>query len=192
MDEGKFFSCITIENRKDNFCWEVINVYGPVKEINGEFLQELYQKIQRCQDPFVICGDFNMIRYSHEKSSRGAHNVWMDMFNSFIEDTALRDIKRVGGRFTWTNKQRNSVMSNLDRFFVSGEWEQKYPKVFVRTLIRVGSDHSPILLDDGMEFSQRSRVFRFESAWLASSEFKSQIIEKWPGRERKFRIIGRG
>jgi hypothetical protein len=40
------------------------------------------------------------------------------MFNSFIEDTTLREIKRVGGRFTWTNKQRNPVMSNLDRFCV--------------------------------------------------------------------------
>jgi hypothetical protein len=69
-----------------------------------------------------------MIRYSHEKSSGTPHNVWVDMFNSFIEDTTLREIKRVGGRFTWTNKQRNLVMSNLDRFFVSGEWEQKYPK----------------------------------------------------------------
>jgi exonuclease III len=48
MDEGEFFSSITIENRKDNF-WEVINVYGPVKkERKGVFLQELYQKIQRC------------------------------------------------------------------------------------------------------------------------------------------------
>jgi hypothetical protein len=59
-----------------------------------------------------------MIRYSHEKSYGGPHNVWMDRFNSFIEDTTLREIKRVGGRFTWTNKQRNPVMSNLDRFCV--------------------------------------------------------------------------
>jgi hypothetical protein len=54
------------------------------------------------------------------------------MFNSFIEDTALRKIKRVGGRFTWTNKQRNPVMSNLDRFLVSGEcdmtWFPDLPK----------------------------------------------------------------
>jgi hypothetical protein len=53
---------------------------------------------------------------------------------------------------------------------VSGEWEQKYPKVFVRTLIRVGSDHSPILLDDGMEFSRRPRVFRLNlHGWLVQN-----------------------
>jgi hypothetical protein len=67
----------------------------------------------------------------------------------------------------------------------SSEWEQKYPKVFMRTLIRVGSNHSPILLDDGMEFSPRPRVFRSESTWLASSEFKNKIIEKWPVREEE-------
>jgi endonuclease/exonuclease/phosphatase family metal-dependent hydrolase len=42
-------------------------------------------------------------------------------------------------------------MSNLDRFFVSRDWEQRYPKVLVRTLTRVGLDHNPILLDDGVE-----------------------------------------
>jgi hypothetical protein len=46
------------------------------------------------------------------------------MFNSFINDIALLEIYRgEGGRFIWTNKQRNHVMTNLDRFFVSKEWE---------------------------------------------------------------------
>jgi hypothetical protein len=115
-----------------------------------------------------------MITYYHENSSGVVHNMWMDTFNSFIVDTAVREIKRGGSRYTWINKHKNPVMSNLDRFFVSKEWEQKYPKVFVRTLVRVGSDRNPILLNDGVDSVQRQRLFRFEKAWL--------LIEKWPKR----------
>jgi hypothetical protein len=52
-----------------------------------------------------------------EKSTGANYNVWMNMFNSFVNDTALMEIYRGGDRFTWTNKQRTHVMSNLDRFF---------------------------------------------------------------------------
>jgi hypothetical protein len=139
-------------------------------------------EIQRCGKLIVVCGDFNMLRYCHEKGYGGVHNAWMDMFNGFIDDTALMEIKRVGSTFTWTNKQRNLVMSNLDRFMVSRDWEQSYPKVYVRSLTRVGSYHSPILLDDGVESPQRRRIFRFEKACLSNADFKKRIIKKWPAR----------
>jgi hypothetical protein len=45
-----------------------------------------------------------MLRYCYDKSSGGVHNIWMDMFNGFIDDTALIEIKRVGSSFTWTNR----------------------------------------------------------------------------------------
>jgi hypothetical protein len=130
----------------------------------------------------VVCGDFNIVRYCHGKSSRGVHSIWMDMFNGFIEGTTLIEIKRLGSTFTWTNKQKNLVMSVLDRFFVSRHWEQKYPKVHVRSLIRVRSDHRPILLDDGTNQLRRRGTFKFEKAWISNLDFKKRILEKWPIR----------
>ena len=53
----------------------------------------------------------------------------------------------------------------------------------MRTLIRVGSDHSPIFLDDGVDSALRVRMFRFEKAWLLNPEFKNKMFEKWPVRE---------
>jgi hypothetical protein len=64
MDEGLFFSNVIVVNKQDNFSWEIINVYGLVRnEKKGIFLQELYQKLMRCEVPVVVCGDFNMIKY---------------------------------------------------------------------------------------------------------------------------------
>jgi hypothetical protein len=71
----------------------------------------------------MIGGDFNMIRFSYEKSTEADHTVWMDMFNSFINDDALMELVRGGSRYTWTNKQENPIRSNLDRVLVTKEWE---------------------------------------------------------------------
>jgi hypothetical protein len=46
----------------------------------------------------------------------------------------------------------------------SKEWEQKYPKFKIFTLTRVGSDHCPLLLDDGTKIDQFKRGFRLEPA----------------------------
>jgi hypothetical protein len=35
MDEGWYFSSISVENKRDKLCWEIINVYGPVKTEKG-------------------------------------------------------------------------------------------------------------------------------------------------------------
>jgi hypothetical protein len=106
MGEGDHFSWVNIRNRMDGFCWEVINVYGHVKrEFKATFLQDLYQKIQANCGPLMVGGrDFNMIRYPHEKSSGSENIVWMDMLNSFINDSTLIELIRGGSRFTWTNK----------------------------------------------------------------------------------------
>jgi hypothetical protein len=49
--------------------------------------------VQRSVSPLVICGDFNLIRYAHEKSIGTSHTIWMDIFNNFINDTALIEMK---------------------------------------------------------------------------------------------------
>jgi hypothetical protein len=41
-----------------------------------------------------------MIRYAHEKSTGTNYTIWMDMFNSFINDTTTIEMIREGSRFT--------------------------------------------------------------------------------------------
>jgi hypothetical protein len=138
MGEREFFSWVKIRNRMDDFCWELINVYGHVKkELKPAFLQELYQRIQRGSGPVMVGGgDFNMIRYPHEKSSGSEYTMWMGMFNGFIDDMTLIELVRGGSRFTWTNKHANPIRSNLDMVLVNKEWEQHFPKIRVRALGR--------------------------------------------------------
>uniref|UniRef100_A0A453JZJ6 Uncharacterized protein n=1 Tax=Aegilops tauschii subsp. strangulata TaxID=200361 RepID=A0A453JZJ6_AEGTS len=71
--------------------------------------------------------DFNLIRWASDKSSPNVDRVRMRLFNDCIVDLALREIDRVGARFTWTNKQADPIRSVLDRVFVSAQWEVMFP-----------------------------------------------------------------
>lgn len=182
MDCGKFYSSITIENKQERFRWEIVNVYGPVQDNRiVEFLQELFQKLQNLELPVVVGEDFNWISYSHEKSSDNINHNWMNMFNNFIEDCALSEVIRNGSRFTWTNKQNDPIRYALDRVLISQSWENRYPKAALKSLLRVGSDHNPLLLETETKVSQ-PYMFRFESMWLEQEGFRETIMSEMPER----------
>lgn len=46
-------------------------------------------------------------------------------------------------------------------------------------MTRVGSDHSPIILNTGEQEPPRASYFRFENHWLMQDSFKDMIIAKW-------------
>ena len=75
----------------------------------------------------MIGGDFNLVRSALDKSSRVADERLIRAFNDFIGDLDLREIHRMGPKFTWTNKQENPVQSNIDRVLVAIEWESRFP-----------------------------------------------------------------
>lgn len=141
-------------------------MYGPVQDDRkGSFLQEIYQKVQGTNEPLIIGGDFNMIRYQHEKSSGNINRSIMDMFNGFIDDCALREIIRNDSKFTWTNKQEAPIRCVLDRILVTQSWENKYPQATLRSLLRVGSYHNPLILETDRD-RLRPQIFKFETFWL--------------------------
>ncbi|PUZ66691.1 hypothetical protein GQ55_3G350400 [Panicum hallii var. hallii] len=105
----------------------------------------------------ILGGDFNLIRKESEKSSELYNHTLIAQFNEFIGKHLLREVTRVGSKYTWTNKQLAPVLVNLDRFLMT-TWG----------LTRVGSDHSPIILDSGVHGASRPRYFFFEKQWLLS------------------------
>lgn len=76
-------------------------VYGPADHsLSPLFLDEILNKIESCSLPMLIGGDFNLLRSPSDKSS--SHFSWplADSFNGFIRDCALRELPRVGARFS--------------------------------------------------------------------------------------------
>ena len=109
----------------------------------------------------------------------------MDTFNSFIDSHYLREIHRVGGKYTWTNKQQHPIKSNIDRVLMTTEWESKFPLLVLSSLTRLGSDPCPLLLDTGEIKSRSCKQFFFEKQWIKKENFLELISTKWQiGRDK--------
>lgn len=177
---------MVVKNRKDGMIWGLMNVYGPAHQEGRDiFLSELGDAISKCVYPLLMGGDFNMYRYSSDKSNGVVDVRRMDMFNKFVNDHSLNEFYRAGCKFTWTNKQLSPVIGVLDRVFASNSWEQKNPLTLVCSLLRVGSDHYPILLDTREEDMMRTKSFRFELGWFQHPGFREQLMRVWPVRLQK-------
>ena len=123
-EHGESFQSLHLRNVEDGTAWVLINVYGPVQDDRKViFLQELLDRIKRTQLPLIVRWDFNLIRKLEDKSSGNVDHRFMDAFNDMVEEAELRELRRGGSRYTWTNKQVNPVQSVLDRVFVNNSWE---------------------------------------------------------------------
>ncbi|XP_073360686.1 uncharacterized protein [Aegilops tauschii subsp. strangulata] len=103
----------------------------------------------------------------------------MKLFNDCIADLGLRELDRIGARFTWTNRQADPTRSVLDRVLVSPEWELRYPLASLRAITRIGSDHVPLLLSSQDERPPSAPRFRFETFWLNQNGFAEAVRSRW-------------
>lgn len=169
-----------VRNRRTNFRFWVVNVYGPAQhEFSAKFVRDISSFCSRECLPILMGGDFNLIRSNKERNQGLGDQRLMDLFNEFIGNFHLSDIFVSGNKFTWSNKQRNPTLVRLDRILASGSWEENYPTCFVWAKARIDSDHCPILLDSGEHGATRPRNFFFENHWFQQEGFKSLVEEKW-------------
>lgn len=75
--------------------------------------------------------------------------------------------------------QNNPIFATIDRIFITGTWDSKFPLSVVTALPRVGSDHTPLILDTGARRVISPKIFRFEKWWLDHPDFKTLVIKTW-------------
>jgi exonuclease III len=74
--EGKYSLQLNLWDKKMKEKWNFINIYGPAhEEDRQEFLSELSGTISRSKEPVILGGDFNIIRFSSEKTNQGYTNT---------------------------------------------------------------------------------------------------------------------
>jgi hypothetical protein len=71
--------------------------------------------------PYVVGGDFNILRFSSEKNRRFQFNRFSDIFNTIINTHGLRELANAGGGYTWSNNQDNPTLEKLDIILMSKE-----------------------------------------------------------------------
>jgi hypothetical protein len=150
IEEGDFFVKFRVRDKKSDFKWVLVAVYGAAQpEFKESLLTELVQSCSNENLPLCIGGDFNIIRNSGEKNNDKFEERWPFLFNADIDSLDLRELEISGRKFTWANSRRVPTYERLDRVLVSMEWEQNFPLATVEALNREISDHTPLLLSTG-------------------------------------------
>lgn len=54
-----------------------------------------------------------------------------------------------------------------------------FPAVQLKALPRVGSDHTPLVLDTGALQPPKDKQFRFEKWWLEVDSFEELVKKNW-------------
>jgi exonuclease III len=180
--KGEFFISADILQRNVNRKWSFILVYGPADHSRTEdFLGELEREVTATPLPVVVGGDFNLIRRLQDKSNEVVNWPRIRRFNDAIAAMTLRELNRAGARFTWTNNQLDPIRSVLDRVFVSPSWEAMFPMCTLSAITRIGSDHNPLLLDDGSMGIKRQARFFFQTWWFGVAGFENMLKPKMLG-----------
>jgi endonuclease/exonuclease/phosphatase family metal-dependent hydrolase len=167
-------------------------VYGSAyDEHKLEFINELHNVYASWNGPTIVGGDFNLIRESKEKNTGNINEHWTHLFNDWINKFALIEIKNANRQFTWGNNQEDLVMALLERVFVSTYWAKMFPTCSVLAKARLGSDHTPLILDRSAIKIPRNTQFRFEK-WCLQVEGFDQIVAKiWSAPCRYTKSIDR-
>jgi endonuclease/exonuclease/phosphatase family metal-dependent hydrolase len=102
--------------------------------------------------PIIIEGDFNLLRFPHEKSKGRFDNYWPYLFPAVIDSIDLREVSMIGRQFTWANSLPQPTNEKMDHVLMDTKLESNFPLVTVRALelIEAFSDHAPILLTTWM------------------------------------------
>ena len=93
---GDFHIKLHIRNKSDNFKWSLVAVYGAAQDASKPaFLREVVNLAKENPHPMIIGGDFNLLRYPHEKSKGRFDNHWPFLFNAVIDSLDLREVSMV-------------------------------------------------------------------------------------------------
>jgi hypothetical protein len=82
---------------------------------------EFAQVLNCNKHPFVLAGDFNLIRKASESNKVTKGSKWTGIFNAIIEHWELKDLEIAGRFFTWSNNHSEPLFKKLDRVLVSIE-----------------------------------------------------------------------
>ena len=176
---GEFSVSCSWKGVVDGFVWTCTGVYGPTVETSrSTFWAELMDIRQRCNSPWCILGDFNVVQYPSERLGGHSFSPSMIAFFDFIENSHLVDLPLIGGTYTWSSGSDLPSMSRIDRALVSLDWEEHFLNVMQKLLPRPISDHHPILVEAGGMLRGKCS-FKFENMWLKHEGFVKRIQGWW-------------
>jgi hypothetical protein len=92
-------------------------------------LAELTSYCYKNKEPYLVGGDFNILRFFADKNRNFHPNRYSNTFNAVIQVNDLRKLEFSGTPFTWSNNHDDPILEKLDKILMSREWEILFPIV---------------------------------------------------------------
>ncbi|KAK8585321.1 hypothetical protein V6N13_076195 [Hibiscus sabdariffa] len=122
-------------------------VYASTTKSNRKLLwPHLRRLATSIKSAWILFGDFNATLNTLERMGCAISAKPSSAFQNLLFDYGLRDMGYIGPDFTWS---RGVAQVRLDRFICNSYWDEDFPKSSVHHLLRLCSDHHPILLHVG-------------------------------------------
>lgn len=159
--------------------WAFTGLYGPTKQSEKALFWEELDTTGRLWDcPWLIAGDFNVVRQKSERSSGRISKSERVHFQSFIDEFGLLEFDRMGPSFTFSNGQSIPSRSRLDRFLANAKWFETFRDHTENVRGFYKSDHRLLLLQDSA-VGFGPKPFRFEKFWLEREDLIPLLRQWW-------------
>jgi len=167
--------CITFKVTQSNMSRVCSGVYAcPTPSVREDLWSYLRGLRTRFVQPWLLLGDFNDILIPSEQKGGSFSQASAEKFADMIENCNLLDLDFFGSKFTWQSRCRGGLLVSrrLDRGLCDVDWRLSFPEAIVEHLVRLQSDHNPILLRCCTGVSSRAdRPFRFQAAWCTHEAY---------------------
>ncbi|XXG46055.1 hypothetical protein AAC387_Pa02g0988 [Persea americana] len=171
-----------LSNRITGTSFLITCVYGSTNPSHRRNIWQVLINTSTTNLPWCVLGDFNATLAHNEKLSlRQAPPSSLKGFQSVVFQVGLFDIRFSGSKFTWSNNRKglSYVAARLDRVLVNTLQLATFPYPTTHHLLRLSSDHSPILLNHTSLLPATHAPIKFENKWLLHPSFMQLVSSNW-------------
>jgi hypothetical protein len=175
-------NCV-IKAIKDNLCWCHSFIYGDNKGMDRKLLWNnlVSMKAKVKNQPWMICGDFNVVKSLSEKWGSDKLNSYEIEFGQCLNTFEVLDLKFSGCFYTWTNKSEEPhfIARKHDRVLANKAWLSCFNKTIVEFHSGGISDHSLAIISIGKLQNFGPKPFKFFNYWLEHKGFLDWVKKGW-------------
>jgi exonuclease III len=134
----------TLQSSLSDLTFAVTNVYAPADHsLSPSFLSEFEALGPLFPIPWLVVGDFNLLRDPSDKNNSNFDLALASAFNDSIRTLALFELPLLDRLYTWSNKRDDPVLARLDRALFNQAWNVALPNSSLTSLPRPTSDQVP-------------------------------------------------
>ena len=174
-----FSSTLILQSTEADRNIAITNIYAPSsRALKQSFLDEFLFISQPDDSPWLLVGDFNLLRFPSDKNNAAFRQAEANAFNQTIDDLALIELPLLDRQFTWSNNRNTPTLERIDSAFFNLAWANAFPNSSLTSLTRFMSDHVPLIITVTTTIP-RSNFFKFESAWAKLQPCRDIIPSVW-------------